>query len=50
MVPPVFIPVTGRIERIANPKYPHEYVGSLDKLLRGKRQAADFLAGLPRPT
>ena len=43
-------PVTGRIERIANPKYPHEYVGSLDKLLRGKRQAADFLAGLPRPT
>ena len=41
-------PVTGRIQRIANPKYPHEYVGSLEKLLRGKRQAADFLAGLPR--
>ena len=39
-------PRTGRIERIANPKYPHEYVDSLEKLLRGKHQAADFLLQL----
>ena len=39
-------PYTGRIERIANPKYPHEYVESLEKLRTGKRQAADFLAAL----
>ncbi len=39
-------PRTGRIERLANPKYPHEYVESLEKLRRSKRQAADFLAAL----
>ena len=39
-------PCTGRIERIANPKYPHEYVESLEKLRTGKRQAADFLLAL----
>lgn len=36
-------PRTGHIDRLANPKYPQEYVHSLEKLLRDKRRAADFL-------
>ena len=39
-------PRTGHIERIANPKYPHEYVNSLEKLRLGKHQAAEFLMEL----
>ena len=39
-------PRTGHIDRISNPKYPHEYVNSLEKLRAGKRQAADFLLAI----
>ena len=36
-------PGTGRIERLANPKYPREYIRDIDKLLAEKAQLADFL-------
>ncbi|MDY4179990.1 MAG: coproporphyrinogen dehydrogenase HemZ [Pseudoflavonifractor sp.] len=41
-------PATGHIDRLANPKYPHEYVNSAEKLLLAKRQAAEFLTQLRR--
>lgn len=36
----------GRIERLANPKYPTEYIGSVDKLISEKEKMADFYAAM----
>ncbi|NCE63620.1 coproporphyrinogen dehydrogenase HemZ [Pseudoflavonifractor sp. 524-17] len=41
-------PATGRIDRLANPKYPQEYLQRLERIRQDKRRAADFLAGLRR--
>ncbi len=35
----------GKVERIFNPKYPKEYVESIDRTLRGKERVAEFYAG-----
>ena len=35
---------SGYIRRIANPKYPKEYLEHLDKVIRDKKQAAEFYA------
>ena len=37
-------PHTGRIERIANAKYPQEYLRGLDQMIREKSRVADFFA------
>ena len=37
-------PVTGHIQRLSNPKYPHEYLQSREKLRSIKAQTAAFLA------
>ena len=37
-------PHTGRIERIANAKYPQEYLRGLDHMFREKSRVADFFA------
>ncbi|MDD6159791.1 MAG: coproporphyrinogen dehydrogenase HemZ [Oscillospiraceae bacterium] len=39
-------PQTGKIERLANPKYPKEYLESGEKLAADKRLAAEFQAKL----
>ena len=36
----------GRILRLANPKYPHDYLNMLDKVLAQKSQIAAFYADL----
>ncbi len=36
-------PKSGKIERIANPKYPQEYLREIDKLCREKERLAPFL-------
>lgn len=36
-------PGTGKIERLANPKYPQEYLRDIDKLLENKTALAPFL-------
>ena len=41
-------PDTGYIRRITNPKYPHEYLRSWDKLAAAKREAAEFQAELAK--
>lgn len=35
---------SGRIERMADPKYPYEYIAGIDKLIEGKRRLAEFYA------
>jgi oxygen-independent coproporphyrinogen III oxidase len=35
-------PKTGRIERIFNPKYPHEYIGNIDRIIENKSGIAQF--------
>lgn len=35
---------TGRIERMADPKYPYEYIAGIDKLIEDKGRLADFYA------
>ena len=35
-------PAAGRILRLPNPKYPHEYLSGLDKVLARKEDIADF--------
>ena len=37
-------PGTGKIERIANPKYPQEYLRDIDRICAGKRELIPFLA------
>lgn len=39
-------PATGHIKRITNPKYPHEYRNSWEKLAAAKAEAAAFQAAL----
>ena len=37
-------PVTGKLERLSNPKYPQEYLRDIDKLCAQKEALADLLA------
>ena len=39
-------PATGYIERVANPKYPKEYIEKIDAVCAGKEQVARFHNGL----
>ena len=39
-------PSTGKITRLANPKFPKEYLDSWEKLAAGKLSAAQFQARL----
>ena len=32
----------GSILRLSNPKYPHDYLGALDRVLAQKAQVAEF--------
>ena len=37
-------PATGRIDRMANPKYPYEYITCTEKVLRDKETAVRQIA------
>ena len=38
-------PATGHIDRLANAKYPQEYLRSIDRICADKAQVAAFCAG-----
>ena len=38
----------GRIERISDPKYPYEYINTIDRIIADKEKLADFYAAARR--